>query len=414
MRNAASDRVWFLDNVRYWSVLAVVLLHVGISQIRIPWGWAVDDPRRRAEAEWLTIVTGSFVMPVLFFVAGYFALPSLGPKGPWLFLWAKVKRLVIPGALVIIFLNPVFRYIYFYTRDFDEAIPRMSYWEYWPRFFDGMMSIVVWVPTTPWVVEYTPIHIWFVTVLFWFFVLTAVCVAAFPSLARPIPHKDLSPVSTKLLIGVLLTATLIAWAGSFAVSSLWKPCFVMIGPLLGCFVPDMPYHTLYYLLGIAAFRRGWFRTPGALGPVWWWGMACVLLSVGMCYLQGMQVSDESLRTNSAFNAVSGLGNGLLCMGFLGFLLMFAQKYFDRPSQFHQHMASESYRTYLLHLTVVVLVQFALLRWSSLSGLSVLVLGCVLSLLGSHLAAYVTGRMVAFGGMSGRRMLESAQGELEAG
>ena len=70
MTNASGDRIWFLDCVRYWSVLAVVVLHVAMSQMTLPWGWPVADSRQLTAANWLVVITASFVMPVLFFVAG--------------------------------------------------------------------------------------------------------------------------------------------------------------------------------------------------------------------------------------------------------------------------------------------------------------------------------------------------------
>ena len=36
MTKPTTDRLWFLDNVRYWAVLAVVVLHVGMSQMYFP------------------------------------------------------------------------------------------------------------------------------------------------------------------------------------------------------------------------------------------------------------------------------------------------------------------------------------------------------------------------------------------
>lgn len=40
MTNKGGDRLWFLDNVRYSTVLAVVVLHVGMSQTTFPWDWS--------------------------------------------------------------------------------------------------------------------------------------------------------------------------------------------------------------------------------------------------------------------------------------------------------------------------------------------------------------------------------------
>lgn len=392
MIKSSAERIWFLDNVRYWTVLAVVVLHVAMSQTTIPWDWPVSDARQLVAADWLVVVTSSFVMPVLFFVAGYFALSSLAPRGPAKFLWSKFKRLVIPGALVVVFLNPIFRYIFHYSRGFGEGIAEMSYWQYWPRFFDGAFSIVVGRPADAISAEYSPLHLWFVTVLLLFSAVTAAAVVVAPKLAsRPSEEKS-GPPTTASLVMFLVVVTLMAWAASLAVAAFCKCDWVRFGPFLMFRAPNMPFHILYYCLGISAYRQRWFSLPGRLGNVWVWFPVCVGLSLVLCSLVARLVSNPELEGNGVFQAVLALCDAFLCMGFLGFLLTFGQRYFDRPSKFNRHMALNSYRTYLLHMTVVVLVQLALSRCSSLSAMTVLVAGVVLSLLGSHLVALLAGRV----------------------
>jgi len=173
---------------------------------------------------------------------------------------------------------------------------------------------------------------------------------------------------------------------------LWKSAWVRFGPLLAFFSSDMPFHILFYGMGILAYRRQWFRTAGTLGPVVGWLSVCVVLTPVTCCFFARQAADVDgvLATDLRFQVASSLSWGFLCMGFLGFLLTFAQRYFNHPSRFHQHMAKHSYRTYLLHMTVVVLVQLVLWRWSGLSGPTVLAAGLVLSLLGTHLLCVAVG------------------------
>ena len=125
MKAVTADRLVFLDCVRYWCVLAVVTLHGAMSQLTFPWGWPVPETRHLMAANWLVVLTSSFAIPVLFFIAGYFALPSLAAKGPGPFVRAKLWRLAVPGALVVIFLNPIYRYIDHVTHGFTEGVARV-------------------------------------------------------------------------------------------------------------------------------------------------------------------------------------------------------------------------------------------------------------------------------------------------
>ena len=98
MTNTTSqNRLVFLDNLRYFIVLLVVILHVSISYANVgaPW-WYVVDANKHAFFDILIIVLDSFIMPVLFFIAGYFALNSIRQKTLDAFIVSKLKRLGIP------------------------------------------------------------------------------------------------------------------------------------------------------------------------------------------------------------------------------------------------------------------------------------------------------------------------------
>jgi glucans biosynthesis protein C len=387
-----TDRLWFLDNVRYWTVLAVIVLHVGMSQMFFPFGWPVEDPRKMYLADWVATIPHSFVMPVLFFLAGYFALPSLASKGSSGFLWTKFNRLIIPGALVVALLNPVFRYVYHYVRGFSDSIPPMSLLQYWPHFFQGISECSLWIPGTSPATEYGPIHVWFITVLFAFFLLTAVVGTVFPSFVQPLPDNDKKRPTTGFIVMLLILMTTIAASGAAASVLRWKWGWLVVGPLFCCPTADMPYHVLYYLLGIYAYRRQWFRTPGVLGRARYWLPSILLLAPAVCLLSIQQIANTHLTTDPVYQTIHAFCRAFLCMSFLGFLITFAERHTNRYSRFHRHMAANSYRTYLLHLTVVILVQFALLQWTSLPAIVVLFVGLGASILGTHLASLVVGNI----------------------
>ena len=166
-----------------------------------------------------------------------------------------------------------------------------------------------------------------------------------------------------------------------------------VGALLNFWPSDMPFHILYYCLGIVAYRRQWFAVPGGIGSVCVWLLACVVLSPLLCTLGNIEATNAELGATLGFQATMRLCKAALCMGFLGLLISVAERYTNQPSAFRRHMAANSYRTYLLHVTVVILVQFMLLQWTSLPGIVVLLTGIVLSLLGSHLSAVLVGKVL---------------------
>jgi fucose 4-O-acetylase-like acetyltransferase len=106
------DRVWFMDYARWWLVLIVFLFHSTYSQTAFSEGQTVSDPRKLPVANVFVLACYMFQMPLLFFISGFFALPSLRPRGFWRFCLAKVYRLIIPAFVVLLLLNPIRRYLF--------------------------------------------------------------------------------------------------------------------------------------------------------------------------------------------------------------------------------------------------------------------------------------------------------------
>lgn len=79
MQTAANNTlcVFSLDNIRFSMVLCVVLVHaVAAYTTVIPW-WYVRDRGATPYFDVIVIVPDLFQVPVLFFIAGYFALRHL-------------------------------------------------------------------------------------------------------------------------------------------------------------------------------------------------------------------------------------------------------------------------------------------------------------------------------------------------
>ena len=93
---ADRPRLYFLDNLRAFVIVMVVVLHASITYMLFaPEWWYVLDPDRSQVFTWLVLVVDVPNMPALFFVAGYFALPSLQRRGLDGFVRAKLVRRAI-------------------------------------------------------------------------------------------------------------------------------------------------------------------------------------------------------------------------------------------------------------------------------------------------------------------------------
>jgi surface polysaccharide O-acyltransferase-like enzyme len=116
-------RIHWMDNLRTISILLVVLYHVGgVYEAAGMWGWfwIVDDP---ATISWIGIVGIIFdimAMPTIFFISGYLTPHSLENKTGWAFLKGKFKRLMIPWAIAVVTLIPLYKVMFLYSRGLPQ------------------------------------------------------------------------------------------------------------------------------------------------------------------------------------------------------------------------------------------------------------------------------------------------------
>jgi len=82
-------RVPFLDNLRYLMILLVLVYHACGAYTSVAPHWLVHDSTSLA-ADFIRELFDVFMMPLLFFIAGFFAPLSLEKKGTFEFLKDKV------------------------------------------------------------------------------------------------------------------------------------------------------------------------------------------------------------------------------------------------------------------------------------------------------------------------------------
>ena len=123
VENTNRERLWFLDNLRTFMILLVVLFHAaGVYENSGIWAtfWLVVDPATSPVAGLLVVVFDIFVMSPLFFVSGYLAQISLGTKSPFTFIVARFRRLIIPWVIAVITLIPLYRIIFLHSRHLPQ------------------------------------------------------------------------------------------------------------------------------------------------------------------------------------------------------------------------------------------------------------------------------------------------------
>lgn len=350
-----ADRLYFLDNLRMLTVLAVLALHAGIAYAPIvPW-WYVADAGKNAAFDLLLVVTDGFVMPTLFAIAGYFAEASLDRHGPAGFLSAKARRLGLPLIVVTLLLCPVISYV-IYLGDGGTQ----SYWRHWlgllptvldwrPRLFSRAADVValqghVW-----------PYHLWFLALLL------VLCLLL--TLVRPIwrQFRGTRPrAPSRPGFGLFCLLALVAGLAEGLGQALFPDgVWGSLGPFFVVQIARVPLYLGMFGLGLFARHRGWCTTHRLPGRLWLWGLAVVAAFVAMAAggAANMAPGVKSVWVPVCY----GLGRTVFGLAATGALVVFGHRYWNRPGGRSARLAAASYDIYLAHLPLVVVLQYWLAK-----------------------------------------------------
>lgn len=317
--------------------------------------WPVHDASS-ITADIIRELLDVFMMPVLFFIAGYFALPSLKKNGMREFLNDKIKRLLIPWILAVLVFFPIILY-----GQTDQSIrPFWNYWLWYLGSFETGLSFLS--QTQPNQAVY-----WFISLLFAFFAAFALVYAIInrlrntsthPSVPESISNKS---VTIKLLLFGTLTFIVYFISLLFFPDTSWFT--------LGIFLQFQPTKLIlfigYFMLGIYARSQRWFASGKPLGSSsYLWGMICAILIIA--YL----VVGQPVFTNPAGTPYLPV-ELLLAFAFvrsfllLSLLVVFVSagvQYWNRSTSFDRQLSDTSYNIYLTHFWIIVTIQEALVAW----------------------------------------------------
>ena len=147
------NRIYWLDNLRTFMIFLVILLHAAVVYEKNGMGaawWIICEPSKSNLPGILFLILNIFVIATIFFISGFLTPLSLENKNGWTFLKSKFKRLIIPWAVAVLTLIPVYKIIFLYSRNLPQ--------ESWRTYFH-------------WSSIWSQNWLWFLPVLFLFDIL---------------------------------------------------------------------------------------------------------------------------------------------------------------------------------------------------------------------------------------------------
>ncbi len=349
-----STHVAFLDNIRYLMVLLVLVYHSVAAYATVAPHWTVHDASFFM-ADIIRELFDVFMMPMLFFVAGYFTVPSLEKKGVWKFLKDKVRRLLIPWALAVLIVLPLALY--------DQPVkPIRPFRNYWLHYFSNMFDIQLNFP------QYGPHYqnvYWFISLLFAFFAVFALLYTVtrwWNTLTVPRVRKV--TYGNSVLIPLLLFGVMTS-AGYF-ISLLLLPdaSWFRLGLFLEFQVPRLVLFVGYFAFGVYVQSHRWFTDGKPPASFTLWGTISVVLALAyLVFFQNIFANTTGTLFRPVWLLLAfAFIRSFLLLSLLVVFVSFGVRCWNHTSKVDRQLAATSYNIYLTHIWFLVAIQQALLAW----------------------------------------------------
>ena len=329
------SRLSFLDNLRTFIIFLVVIYHAGWvyeSSGLLSSVWIVDDPSKSGLPGILNLIMDIFLMPVMFFISGYFTPLSLRTKKGWTFLKSRFKRLMVPWIFAALTLIPIYKVIYLYSRN----LPQENLVSYF-HFSGGILINQGWL--------------WFLPVLFLFDLLYFI-------LSR------VKSVGIKFsLKGAVLTIFLIGFIYSFCMSIFnyygWTKTI-----LLDFQNERLLIYFMLFLLGSLCYQLSVFNTEPAGKKLYYFICFTIWMpmNVYIIFLLNLVFNPGNYIFSEIFDVILvWFSFHLSLFGLLYLTISTFRYYLNKKGKILNRLSNCSYGVYIIHFIVMGAIAAILLK-----------------------------------------------------
>ena len=334
----AAGRLQFVDNLRVFLTILVVLHHLAITY-GAGGSWFYLERPTTALTEILLSLFNTlnhfYFMGLFFLIAGYFVPGSLDRKGTWQFVKDRLVRLGIPFLVFAYLISP-----------FTSFVWRIQHgqWE------GNLWQFYTWSLRN---LKFSSGPLWFVEVLLIFSAIYALGRVVLDwAKSRPgeggekTGPAELRPLTHRMILGFVL-----ALAPASFITRLFFPLDTDWHNLQFSMFPQ---YILLFAAGILAYRRGWLPDlPSSVRRAW--STAAVVCIVALPLMMVLAGEDDAPFKGglTAQSMLLSIWEAVYCPS-MGILLLSLFRWrFDCQENLGRFFSKNAYTVYIIHAPVLV-------------------------------------------------------------
>ena len=340
-------RIYFLDNLRTFLILLVVILHAGIVYEPILENtWIVSDPEKSSSIGLIRMYLDLFVMFIIFYISGYFIPFSVSRKTTREFLTSKFKRLMIPWMVAVFTLIPAYKVIFLYSR----GLPQEEWFSYFHLFQRTGTDLSNFAnnPVQNW--------LWFLPVLF-----------LFQATYLGLNKSNLLSAKISLKTGVILTFV-VGLVYSMLISILELRGWFN-SPLLHFQRERLLIYFMAFLLGSLSYKLNVFESKQKKWKNYILSNVVLTISLGIFTAVALNFFFNIINPARDYFFVSETIDRILyyisaLLSMLSFLYIFIHVFrfnFNKSYRLMSELNKNSYAVYIIHVVVMGVIALFMLK-----------------------------------------------------
>ncbi len=368
-----------IDSIRVFLSALVILHHAAQAYGPRDWWYVEGQPR----AQWIedfAVLNAPFKMSLFFLIAAYFLPAAVDRRRQRPYVGPRLKKLGGPVLVGFFLVIPVLMYAYY-----------LNFRGYGPiGFGDYYWNVYLGEGTEPdgWTGPIWPDrqfgHLWFLQHLLVYSLIYLAwrAIADWLRARRGLPRTPGTVRTPKGVGGLAVLGFALVVGVGTAVLRIYHPVdqWVPVAEIIQTEPADLAQHVPFVIAGVLAYRRGWLQTLPARVAYAWLGAAVALSVAYVVFRDPLTDAFQWGGANAGQFAWAGYET-VLCVGYaLGTLVTF-RDHVRGTSPLHRAAADATFAIYLVHLPIVVGLQYAvrdLPLGATSQFLAVALLGFVLS------------------------------------
>ena len=325
----SKKRLYFLDNLKAFVILLMVVFHIamGYTTWDLKW-WTVNDIQKHSFFDLFVLETDVYIMPIMFLIAGYFAAPALFNKSITRFWQSKLRRVIAPWILGVLFIAPFIAY----STPFSRMDTPPNYFSFVMNDFFGP--------------AFQQAPFWFLGVLTLFFLLLTIAYQLNPTYFKKAPQAS-TPSMWFFPLFALLSAIPFFLANLFFWCDLWYIKLYVIA-----FQPvRIGLYACYFGLGVYAWQNAWFTLEGYKPNVTRWATSMVIMLFVFTAYRVLFTLVPAVPT--LYKVGHAIVFSLFSLSATFGLIAIFYKFINSDAYLWRRLSANSYTIYIIHQCVVI-------------------------------------------------------------